>query len=82
MKAADLTLENCWGQFSKVGIPENAPRVQHDAMYQAFLAGMTTLLGIEQATRTEPQARREELFDRWRAQVDAEVKRIAEEPRH
>lgn len=77
MKPEQLDLKTCWTTFKAAAIPDHAPQVQIDAMRQAFLAGASTVLSIEQALRKSalPTARKH--LDQWNEDVTAAIAEIA-----
>lgn len=76
MKPEDLKLANCWEGFAAVAIPEHAPQVQRDAMYEAFLAGCVTILQLHQACKEHRPANVHQVMALWRQNVEAELERL------
>ena len=78
-KTEPLTLKGCWEDFAKVAIPEHAPKAQHQAMYQAFLAGLDTLLQIDLSNRSITHGQSAKVLQKWREDVKAEIDRMSKE---
>lgn len=77
MKPEQLDLKTCWATFKAAAIPEGAPKVQEDAMRQAFLAGASTVLSIEQALRKSPLPHARKHLDQWNEDVTVAIEEIA-----
>jgi len=78
MRPEELTFLGCWEAFAKTAIPEGAPRVQYEAMRQAFQAGCATILEVEEATRKLPRPHAERLLDRLREETHQDIIRTAQ----
>lgn len=78
MRPQDISLEGAWQTFETVAIPAEAPAVQIQAMRQAFLAGCSTVLEIEQHSRNLPLPHQRRLLDKWDEEVQAAVKGMAQ----
>jgi hypothetical protein len=74
VRPQDITLEQSWETFESVAIPPEAPSVQRQAMRQAFLAGCSTVLEIEQHSRNLPLPHQRRILDKWDEDVQAAIK--------
>lgn len=78
MKPEQLQLKNCWEGFAAVAIPEGAPQAQREAMYQAFLAGCTTVLQLHKSCTQHTPSNVKGVMEAWQQEVDGELRRLGE----
>lgn len=77
MRPEQLKLANCWEGFAAAAIPESAPKVQRQAMYQAFLAGAVTVLQYHLALEEHTPTNLKSGMLAWHQAVNAELARLA-----
>lgn len=63
------SVKEYWELFAEATIPPEAGRPQRDAMYQAFLGGVFTVLEVEKIGRKD-------VFAEWRLEVQRELQKI------
>ena len=77
-----LTLEGCWKAFELLAVPEHAPQVQREAMYQAFVAGCETVCGVYLSLDRHRPTGVKAGMRKWIEACQAEIKRMTGETRN
>lgn len=75
----DIKLEDCWAAYAAAAIPEHAPQLQRQAMYQAFLAGADTSGQYYAALERHAPSAVKPAMRAWTENIEGELRRLAEE---